>query len=152
MTIRKITFEEILPKWQLLWPGKEKILPVNCHRFLGGTSEDYVFAKVTYLGYYIDDELVGVCSGYKNNDILYRARGFWIDENYRGKHIFRKLIQTLSSIALLEGCQVMWTMGRKSSWEKYKACGFAKIGDWFSEGVEFGPNAYMYKELKNYDS
>jgi len=41
----------------------------------------------------------------------------------------------------------LWTIPRQSSWPAYKNVGFIQTSDWFSEGVEFGPNCYASMTL-----
>jgi GNAT superfamily N-acetyltransferase len=146
--INRITFEEVLPKWKQLWPGKEKIKPINCNTFLGGTDFDIPKRfKATYFGCYHNKELIGVTSGYRNTLNIYRVRGTWVDEIYRGKGISTLLLKENEKQAKLEKCTIMWTMGRKSAEYAYKNFGFIRVGEYFSEGVEFGPNCYLYKQI-----
>ena len=148
MKISKITFEEILPKWKLLWPGKKNILPVNASVYLGGVDESILASNPSYFGCYDKEKLVGVISGYKSSVYQYRLRGVRVDEEHRGKGISTLLMEELEKQALSENCNMLWTMARKNSLFAYKNFGFVQVSEFFTEGVEFGPNCYMRKRLE----
>ena len=42
---------------------------------------------------------------------------------------------------------MIWSIPRKSALSAYTKFGFETIGNFFDEGMEFGPNIYVTKEL-----
>jgi hypothetical protein len=57
-------------------------------------------------------------------------------------------MEELEKQALSENCNMLWTMARKNSLFAYKNFGFVQVSEFFTEGVEFGPNCYMRKRLE----
>ena len=159
--IKKISFDEIFPIWnKKLWPGrKSKIEPMSSlvwqsQLFLTwGNSEikkdSSIFDKYkpTFIGLTLDGKLVGVNSGFRTEDTVYRSRGLWVDKKHRGKSLGRVLLNQAIYLAKEEKCKVIWSMPRKSALPTYEGVGFNKIGPWLDETVEFGPNAISYKYL-----
>ena len=159
--LKEISFDEIYPVWdKRLWPGrKSKIEPMsslvgNSRLFLSwGNSEikkdSSIFDKYEpkFFAFVIDDEVVGVNSGFRTEVSVYRSRGLWVDPNHRGLGLGQQLLTQATKLAKEEICKVIWSMPRKSAMETYESVGFNKIGEWLDETVEFGPNAVAYKYL-----
>lgn len=147
---KTITFEEILPIWSTkLWPGrKSKIGPMNPMEYLGGNNIDiYVKYNPTFFSMQLNDQIIGVNSGFRTDQHLYRSRGIWINPDYRRKGISKKLFRDLEDQAIKENCTCIWSIPRKSAWPAYKAFGFEQTSDWFDEDMEFGPNCYVLKSI-----
>ena len=51
------------------------------------------------------------------------------------------------SQAVREGCEIIWSIPRKSALKSYTKFGFETVGNYFDEGMEFGPNIYVKKEI-----
>jgi len=96
----------------------------------------------TFFGYIINDKIVAVNSGHAcPNQNNYRSRGLWVDPNYRGKGIARKLLTATIKQGQQEGYTQIWSYPRRSSWPTYQAVGFKLASDWeVSETSE--ANAY----------
>lgn len=155
--IKEITFEEIEYYWNTyLWSKYTNdgyiIRKVNLT-----TQEDYThpaylnikitlvekIIPVTYIGYFIDEKIVGVESGYKTNKDYYRVRGLWVDENHRRKGIATKLINWLESKCREK---YLWTIPRESAIRFYLNYGFNITGK--SAKTVYGQNYFAVKELR----
>ena len=162
-TIEKCSFEEIYDSWDKeLWPDRESV--IEDHSALQWNSELWLtwgnvkitknrkeiwqhpatFWKITD-----GDMIVGVNSGFitdrKYN--IYRSRGLWVHEDYRGYGLSTQLLKATLKQAREEKCSHIWTMPRKTALLAYNKVGFKMIGDWFDEGVEFGPNCLAIMKL-----
>jgi GNAT superfamily N-acetyltransferase len=93
------------------------------------------------------DRIVGVNSGFKTDDDIYRSRGLYITPEKRGTGLSRLLLKLTIETAKKEKCRIIWTMPRKLALFAYESVGFYKIGNWLDEGVEFGPNCIAIKEI-----
>ena len=148
--IREITFEEIYPVWnEYLWPNRATpIEPINGMMFMGGYDatvlEKY---QPTFFGYYIENQLVGVNSGFRTSEYSYRSRGIYVRPKYRRLGIAQDLLDITIQTALKENCSLLWTIPRKEALPTYESVGFKQIGPWFDKEMEFGPNCYAYKVL-----
>ena len=94
-----------------------------------------------------EGKLIGVNSGFKTNDDLYRSRGLYVSPEHRGMGVSKMLLKLTINSAKQGGCRIIWTMPRKSALPAYESVGFHKIGGWIDEGVEFGPNCIAINEL-----
>jgi len=94
-----------------------------------------------------NNKIIGVNSGFKTNENIYRSRGLYVIPEKRGQGISRMLLKLTIETAKKEECEVIWTMPRKSALPAYESVGFNKIGGWIDEGVEFGPNCIAIKQI-----
>jgi GNAT superfamily N-acetyltransferase len=92
-------------------------------------------------------KLIGVNSGFKTKDDIYRSRGLYVSPEHRGVGVSKMLLKLTINSAKQGGCRIIWTMPRKSALPAYESVGFHKIGGWIDEGVEFGPNCIAINEL-----
>jgi GNAT superfamily N-acetyltransferase len=154
----KISFEQICDVWKVeLWP--ERVSDIEPHSAMTwpfeGTPEQYdmnIFEyRPIFWGVYMDDKLVGVNSGHRTTDTQYRSRGIWVDPQYRKHGISQMLFTMTEHQAKLEDCDMIWSIPRKSALPAYSKFGFKTVGEYFDEGMEFGPNIYVQKNL-NVDS
>ncbi len=100
-----------------------------------------------FWGVYINNKLVGVNSGHRTTDTQYRSRGIWVNQQYRKSGISQMLFNMTAHQAILEGCDMIWSIPRKSALPAYTKFGFETVGDYFDEGMEFGPNIYVKKRI-----
>jgi len=94
MIINKITFDDILPIWKdKLWPGREsEIKPTNGIKFMGGFDKEIENNTPTFFGAFINDELVGVNSGFGTGIYSYRSRGLYVEPEHRKQKIAQSLL------------------------------------------------------------
>jgi len=150
----KISFEQICNVWKTeLWPERvSAIEPQSAMTWpFEGTPEQYdmnIFEyNPVFWGVYIDNKLVGVNSGHRTTDTQYRSRGIWVDPQYRKHGVAQMLFNMTEHQAKIEGCNMIWSIPRKSALPAYTKFGFETVGDYFDEGMEFGPNIYVSKGL-----
>lgn len=153
MDIREITFEEIKPYWNILWKNYVDegydISKVNiwtqknyCYRILKHFNNEQLvdLLKPTYIAYFVDDDIVGVESGYKTNIDYYRIRGLWVDKSYRNKKIATELVKWFENKSKEK---YIWTIPRQTSLEFYLKLGFKITGTVKSI---YGENYFAVKE------
>ena len=101
----------------------------------------------SFFGVIRNGRIVGVNSGHRTKDNIYRSRGIWVDPDVRKKGVAQLLFDATEKQAIKEGCNMIWSIPRKSALSAYTKFGFETIGNFFDEGMEFGPNIYVTKEL-----
>lgn len=154
MKTTKISFEQICDVWKVeLWP--KRVSAIEPHSAMTWPFEGSpqpinmsIFEyEPVFWGAYIDDKLVGVNSGHRTTDTQYRSRGIWVDQQYRKHGVSQMLFNMTEHQAILEGCDMIWSIPRKSALPAYAKFGFETVGDYFDEGMEFGPNIYVIKRI-----
>jgi len=151
---RFIDFVTIKQVWSAhLWPNRTS--PIETHSAMtwpyGDTSDSYnmkVFEyTATFFGVYLDGTLVGVNSGHKTSENLYRSRGLWVDLTHRRKGIAQMLFNMTQTQALEESCSAIWSIPRKTALSAYQRFGFETVGGFF--GTETSDaNIYVIKNLR----
>jgi GNAT superfamily N-acetyltransferase len=146
-----INFETILPIWNdKLWLGRvSDIKPMSSMVYLGGYDVSiYKKYSPTFFAVYNNaGDIIGVNSGHKTTDNLYRSRGLWVDPLYRLKGISGILFCELYGQAIKESCIAIWSIPRKTALPAYKKYGFKQTSEFFDNAMEFSPNCYVYKEI-----
>jgi len=144
-----IDFETILPIWRnKLWPDRTSV--IESHSAMMITPGIYDAGNfnlpIWYYGFYLDDMLVGVNSVHECTDGLIRSRGFWVDDNYRGRGIGTQLLASIVNDIKMHKFKGIWSYPRKQAWSVYERVGFRSISDW--EESETGTNMYCYMDLQ----
>ena len=151
MKIIRLSFEQIISVWQNhLWPDRES--PIESHSAMTwpfeGNPEQYdmnVFNyPATFWGVYIDNKLVGVNSGHKTTDTQYRSRGIWVDPEYRKQGVAQNLFNMTEHRAILEKCNMIWSLPRKTALPAYERFGFSTVGG-FIKTETSDANIYVKK-------
>lgn len=149
--IKTVDFETVLPIWEEeLWPDRaSEIKPMSSMMYKGGFDMDiYNLYKPTFFAVYNNaGQIIGVNSGHRTEQRLYRSRGIWVNPLYRKKGVAGVLFCELFGQAMKEQCEAVWSIPRKSALSSYELYGFKKTSEFFDEGMEFGPNCYVYLEL-----
>lgn len=147
-----VDFDTILPIWQKkLWLHRESpIRPMSSMQYQGGFDISiYEKYEPTFFAVYnVVGDIIGVNSGHKTTNDLYRSRGIWVDPAYRRKGVCGILFCELHGQAMKEGCKALWSIPRKSALSAYEKYGFEKTSEFFDTDMEFGPNCYVYKILE----
>lgn len=139
--IEKVRFEDILPIWQEhLWPDRtspiEKLSAIDRN---GSINPALLKERMSFWrAVNSNNQVVGVIGGQTTGD-SYRSRGLWVNDQFRGKGIGRKLVRAVIQAASEEGRRIVWTMPRASSIDFYKKAGFQVTNDHL-EGYEYGPH------------
>lgn len=149
-----ISFETICHIWQKhLW--QNRVSPIETHSAMtwpydGNPLEfdmDIFKYDPSFFGVFHNGRIIGVNSGHRTKDNIYRSRGIWVDPESRKKGISQLLFDATEKQAIKEGCNMIWSIPRESALPAYTKFGFETIGNFFDEGMEFGPNIYVKKEL-----
>jgi GNAT superfamily N-acetyltransferase len=149
--IRQISWQEILPVWQIkLWPKRADIKTHSAMCFLQGYDMSNYSNPATFFGLYKDGNLVAVNSGH-GTACGYRSRGLWVDEEYRGQGLGKKLLLATIDQARREGHAMVWSLPRQTSWPVYASVGFQLASDWHATDTSES-NAFCQLELTGYVS
>lgn len=152
--IKKITFEEIKPYWQILWPflDVEKQIPFmylpECKyvsKAYRSVKSELLYDKIPsiFLGYAFNNEYIGVLNGYKTSNIHFRTRGLWVNEKYRKMGIATNLMRYLENFANESDCRFLWSIPRKTALGFYEKYGFKQT----SKFIRKGNNCYALKRI-----
>ena len=153
MKLIRLSFDQILDIWQKkLWPNRTSAIETHSAMTwpYEGAPEEYdmnVFKyPATFWGLFIDEKLVGVNSGHKTSDTQYRSRGIWVDPDYRKQGIAQNLFNMTKHQAILEKCEMIWSIPRKTALPAYTKFGFETVGDYIvTETSE--ANIYVRRSL-----
>jgi len=160
--LREITFEEIKPLWELLWPGRDDIAAMSSLTHEGDDVwEDtdmsiYDKYEPIFFGVYTDDtnELVAVNSCHPTSETRMRSRGLYVKLGYTGKGLAQGLLHHTVNYSRDNGFKVVWSLPKEKAIKTYTSAGFEIIGEtrygetWPSSGVmQYGTNYYVEKKL-----
>jgi|TARA_B100001094_G_C18059879_1_gene734505 GNAT superfamily N-acetyltransferase len=153
MQVITLTFEQIKEIWEKeLWPNRESAIETHSAMTWPLTNtvpyDMEIFEYIpAFYAIEIDNKIVGVNSGHRTEDKGYRSRGLWVHPDFRRKGVGNLLLKILCEEAFNRDCEWIWSIPRKSALSTYKKSGFTTVGDFFDEGMEYGPNIYVYKDL-----
>jgi len=155
MIISKITFDDILPIWKdKLW--NNRISDIKTHSSMTcPIDKDSIYDMkiyeypATYWAVLHNDIIVGVNSGHKTSDCDYRSRGLWVATEYRGNGLGKLLLDTVIDQAILEECNIIWSVPRLTALPTYEKAGFETIGNIFKTETA-DKNVYAIKRVKVY--
>lgn len=150
----KSSFEEIYPIWnEQLWPGRiSKIKSLSCLYWKHPRTiikDKTIFDKYipTFWALKEGDIIIGVNSGFKTGERVYRSRGLWVDSEYRGCGLAQILLRKAIVQGKEEKCHWIWSLPRKSALKAYTKIGFKKRGKWLDKTMEFGPNCLATRQI-----
>lgn len=153
---RYASFEEILPYWRKLWPTrKTEIKPMSSIQYCGRTDMT-IYEKYTpsFWVIEVEGEIVCVGGGFATSDDLYRGRGVWVREDYRGKGYGRRMLSLMYRQTRLEGRSQTWGLVTTQTEGFYLSVESVTTSDEIkNEADEDGPYYFMirdaYKPLKH---
>lgn len=142
--IKEITFDEIKYYWRnFLWSKFDITNSVDLKTYPTCliTQKDYSYKAFkymnreniekiqnpTFIAYEIDDEIIGVESGFNTNLNYYRLRGLWVKKEYRKQGIATKLIKWFENYT---DKKFIWTIPRETAIPFYKKCGFEILNEY----------------------
>jgi GNAT superfamily N-acetyltransferase len=137
MRLERLDFNTIKTIWENnLWPNRSSA--IETHSVMTwpyeGNPEQYdmdIFNyPATFWGAYLDNKLVGVNSGHKTTDKQYRSRGIWVNPEYRKRGVAQMLFLMTAHQAKVEGCEMLWSIPRKTALPAYTKFGFETVGDY----------------------
>ena len=154
MNAFKITFDDILPIWEKqLWPDrKSAIEPLSAMTWpFEGNPDEYdmsIFSKydATFFAVSRKNKIVGVNSGHRTSPMLYRSRGIWVDPKHRREGIAQTLFNLTELQAKQEGCEMVWSIPRKTALSSYTRFGFETVGGYIKTETSES-NIYVKKIL-----
>ena len=155
------TFEDIYDTWdKKLWPNRVSKIESRSSLFwdarlwegYGNISIWIQKKKIwqyepTFFCIKDNDNIIGVNSGFRTENKVYRSRGLYVDRDYRTQGLSQILLKATIQQGIQEGCVWVWTLPRKTALSAYNKSGFFKVGKWIDEGVEFGPNCLAINKL-----
>ena len=151
---KQITFEQICHNRHELWLQQSKSI-IETHDLLDGKTQPnliWIYLITMSFPWCVQQTSFNcVNSGHRTRDDLYRSRGIWVDPKFRKTGVAQTLFELTESKAREEGCRLIWSIPRKSALPAYTKFGFETVGDYFDEGMEFGPNIYVRKDLNGFD-
>jgi GNAT superfamily N-acetyltransferase len=137
MRLERLDFNTIKTIWENnLWPNRSSA--IETHSVMTwpyeGNPEQYdmdIFNyPATFWGAYLDNKLVGVNSGHKTTDKQYRSRGIWVNPEYIKRGVAQMLFLMTAHQAKVEGCEMLWSIPRKTALPAYTKFGFETVGDY----------------------
>ena len=150
---KRISFDTILNVWENeLWPDRQS--PIETHSAMTwpfeGTPDEYDMSIFDYKPYfhgsYVDDKLVGVNSGHQTSNKHFRSRGIWVHPDYRRMRVAQNLFYATQFEARLKGCNMLWSIPRKTALSAYLAFGYMTVGD-FIKTETSDANIYVMKTI-----
>ena len=144
--IYRVDFETIQKVWrENLWvDGDSADKRYNRIKIDGKFDQDMAEKTVMYWAYKLDDEIVGVNSGYKSCENYYRSRGLWVTPRFRGAGFAKSLLDVVIGESIFWNCKYVWSYPREESLGVYESMGFKKQGDF--EVADYGFNCIAIKE------
>ena len=153
MKAGNISFEQILSVWKNeLWPDRES--PIETHSAMTwpySWPEKEIDMEIfnydaTFFGVFSKQKLIGVNSGHRSSEVEYRSRGIWVDPAFRKTGVAQLLFDMTQDQAESEGCEMIWSIPRKTALPAYTKFGFMTVGDYF--GTETSDaNIYVIKRI-----
>lgn len=153
MNARKISFDQILSVWQTeLWPNRQS--DIETHSAMTwpySWPETEIDMEIfnydaTFFGVFSKQQLIGVNSGHKSSEVEYRSRGIWVDPAFRKTGVSQILFGMTEDQAMAEGCEMIWSIPRKTALKAYTKFGFMTVGDYFNTETS-DSNIYVLKRL-----
>lgn len=137
MKIERLNFKTVESIWSTkLWPNRTSAIETHSAMtwpFEGNPESidmNIFNYPATFWGAYLDNKLVGVNSGHKTTDEQYRSRGIWVDPEYRKRGVAQMLFLLTAHQAKIEGCELLWSIPRKTALPAYTKFGFETVGDY----------------------
>jgi len=153
MNATKISFDQILPVWQNeLWPDRQSAIETHsAMTWPYSWPEKEIDMEIfnydaTFFGVFSKQKLIGVNSGHKSSEVEYRSRGIWVDPAFRKTGVAQTLFDMTADQALTEGCEMIWSIPRKTALKAYTKFGFMTVGDFFNTETS-DANIYVLKRL-----
>jgi len=153
MNATQISFEQIVRVWQNeLWPDRQS--PIETHSAMTwpySWPEKEIDMKIfnydaTFFGVFSKQKLIGVNSGHRTSEVEYRSRGIWVNPGFRKTGVSQLLFDMTQDQAESEGCEMIWSIPRKTALPAYTKFGFMTVGDYF-ETETSDANIYVLKRI-----
>ena len=144
ITYREAGFSDVAPIWKTkLWGPDYNFEPTSCMCYPEGYDGNipHKFKPIFFIA---EDQgsVVGVYSGHLTSISHFRARGLFVEPDYRGQGVSRQLLNLLIVEARKQQASLLWTTPREISWPVYAKLGFKQDSEFMHKGFRFGPNCY----------
>jgi len=155
MEIKRLPFDTINYIWKnYLWVDRKSA--IESHSAMTWPFENNpnefdmnIFNyPASFFGIKVDGKLIAVNSGHKTSETQYRSRGIWIDPKFRRQGLSQLLFNSVKEQAILEGCNMIWSLPRKTALSAYTKFGFKPMGDFLSTETS-DSNIYVKLNLDN---
>ena len=138
-------FNEVSYLWRnKLWPDRKSPITATSAITKSGDIDMLLLASqdVQFWKFVVNGGIAGIISGFKTDELSYRVRGLWIDENWRRKGLATHLMDSAINYAAQINCSTVWTLPRLTAWPFYANHGFVQLTEFTRENFEFGPNCF----------
>ena len=166
INIKKITWEQTLAIWTDNMPNMslEPTSAMSCMKDFKYDEKTEQHEQIdrydlenqkftpTFWGAFHNDELVGVNSGHMTLDRMYRSRGLFVKEEYRGIRIAQKLLLKTISQGYFEKAIGVWSYPNRKAWMSYHHVGFTLTGHTFNFEWEICNEGLNAKAIRIIDS
>ena len=145
ITIKKITWEQTRDMWEMHMPNMsiEPTSAMTCpvsivlddnyeHQIIDTYDLQNQNFTPTFWGAFDNELLIGVNSGHMTLYNLYRSRGLYVEEKYRGHGIGQKLLLKTISQGYFEKAIGVWSYPNRNAWMSYHNTGFILLGEEFN--------------------
>ena len=145
ITIKKITWEQTRDMWEMHMPNMsiEPTSAMTCpvSIVLDDNYEQQVIDTYdlqnqkfnpAFWGAFDNERLIGTNSGHMTLYNLYRSRGLYVEEEYRGHGIGQKLLLKTISQGYFEKAIGVWSYPNRNAWMSYRNTGFILSGEEFN--------------------
>lgn len=144
VTIQEITYEQCLTLWNQLWANRvSPIEPTSAMTFSHTSQRSYTtnVGTPTFLGAFVNEQLVGVNSIHDVDENQQRSRGLFVLPEFRSNGIATKLLK--ATIACRKPGRCLWSYPKDSALPTYVRAGFRVITDRIYDPVEDKWNYYV---------
>ena len=137
ITYKRITWEEILPMWEEGLPNMS-LEQTSAMSFYYKFNEkpqydlENMKSTPTFWGAFDGDKLIGVNSGHMTLGKLYRSRGLYVKEGYRGFAVGQKLLMRTLAQASHENAIGCWSYPNFQSYATYRWMQFQRKTNYFN--------------------
>ncbi len=144
MQIQQLTYAEIQPYWQQLWPNRN-FEATSAMAYLGGYHA-YEAKDICYYAVTVDGAVAGVNSCHNTGDRIVRSRGLWVLPEHRGLGLGQELLNYNFTWAQEHGYTAVWSYPKQAAFGTYQSVGFSAQSPWITDEAG-NVNCYVIKFL-----
>jgi len=130
---KQISYEEILPYWNVLWKDRERMIQYSAMKMQSGydpeIKNNYKWRGYSAISESHNNKIIGVNAGHKTGPREYRTRGLWVSQDFRGQGVAQLLFEQLEKQAKNEMCRWLWSYPRLAALPAYQHAGYEPYGE-----------------------